>query len=253
MSQFWRSLNERYGCELVFSTAHHKSDGQSERAIQSVELLLRGLCNAWSDDWATHLPLVELLLGNRVNASMNAAPNDLLFGLQLRDPFTALQPITTLGDFTLPDWRLALRQQALDHLALVQEYMRQRYNSLHAPPPQLAVGDWVWLELHDGYSLPPGLLPSDRRLGVQRVGPYTIKRVVSNLAYELALPPESRLHPVISIQHLEPYVPSGNPITGATITAILRERETRHRGLQYLVRFEHAGRDKWVPCLENSS
>ncbi|KAJ1044800.1 hypothetical protein NDA14_006705 [Ustilago hordei] len=82
-SQFWHSLNTWYGCELVFSTAHHKSDGKSEHAIQSVELILHGLCNAWSDDWATHLPLVELLLANHVNASMNAAPNDLLYSLQL--------------------------------------------------------------------------------------------------------------------------------------------------------------------------
>lgn len=246
-SQFWRSLNECYGCELVFSTAHHKSDSQSERAIQSVEMLLRGLCNAWADDWATHLPLVELLLGNRVNASMNAAPNDLLYGMRLRDPFTAMQTVTTLGDLSLPDRRTALRQEALDHLAVVQTYMRQRYDALHAPPPALSVGDWVWLELHNGYSLPRSLLPPDRRLGVQRVGPYRIKRVVSNLAYELNLPAGSRMHPVILIQHLEPYKPSTKPVTSASITAILKERDTRRRGRQYLVRFDHAGHDKWVP------
>lgn len=246
-SLFWRSLNERYGCELVFSTAHHKSDGQSERAIQSVELLLQGLCNAWLDDWAMHLPLVELLLGNHINTSMNAAPNDLLFGLHLHDPFTALQSVMTLGDLTLPDCRVALRQQALDHLALVQAYMRLCYDSLHEPPPQLAVGNWVWLELHDGYSLPPSLLPTDRRLGVQRVSPYPIKRVISNLTYELILPPGSWLHLVISIQHLKPYVPSEKPITNTVITAILKERKTHQHGHQYLVRFEHAGQDQWVP------
>ncbi|KAJ1036654.1 hypothetical protein NDA13_000184 [Ustilago tritici] len=131
----------------------------------------------------------------------------------------------------------------IDHLALVQAYMRQRYNAAHAPPPQLAVGDWVWLELHDGYSLPPSLLTPDRCLGVQRVGPYPIKRVISDLAYEFTSPSGNRLHPVISIQHLEPYIPSDKPVTTAIITAILRERETLCRGLQYLVRFEHAGRD----------
>ncbi|SAM86336.1 uncharacterized protein UBRO_20032 [Ustilago bromivora] len=169
-SQFWHSLNKQYGCELVFSMAHYKS----ERAIQLVELLLRGLCNAWSNDWATHLPLVELLLANWVNTSMNAAPNDLLFGLRLHDPFTALQPVMALGDLTLPDHQLALRQQALDHLALVQAYMCQQYDTLHASPPRLAVSDWVWLELHDGYSLPPSLLPTGRCLGMQWVGPYLI-------------------------------------------------------------------------------
>lgn len=101
--QFWHHLNERYSCELVFLTAHHKSDGQSEWAIQSVELLLCRLCNAWSDDWAAQLPLVKLLLGNHINASMNAAPNNLLFGMKLCDPFMALQPVMALGDLTLLD------------------------------------------------------------------------------------------------------------------------------------------------------
>lgn len=38
--------------------------------------------------------------------------------------------------------------------------MRQRYDSIHAPPPSLSVGDWDWLELYDGYSLPHSLAPS---------------------------------------------------------------------------------------------
>lgn len=37
--------------------------------------------------------------------------------------------------------------------------MRQRYDSIHAPPPSLSVGDWDWLELYDGYSLPHSLAP----------------------------------------------------------------------------------------------
>lgn len=141
--------------------------------------------------------------------------------------------------------------------------MRQRYDSIHAPPPSLSVGDWDWLELYDGYSLPHSLapllphsltpslphslLPPDLRPGVQRVDSYPIKRVVSTPAYELDLPSSSRLHSVLSIQHLEPYISSDKPITSATITAILKERRTRRRGRQYLVRFDHAGHDKWVP------
>ncbi|CCF49933.1 uncharacterized protein UHOR_00837 [Ustilago hordei] len=249
-SQFWCSLNTCYSCELIFSTAHHKSNGQSKRAIQSVELLLRGLCNAWSDDWADHLPLVELLLGNRPNASMNAAPNDLLYGLRLHDPFTMLQLVMSLSDLTLLDCCLALCQQALDHLALVQAYMHQWYNSLHTPPPKLAISDWVWLELHDGYLLPPSFLPPDQRLGIQHIGPYPIKHMVSNLAYEISLPLESHLHPVISIQHLEPYMPSDKPITTSLVTEILKEHKTHCCSKQYLVCFEHASCDKWV--LENT-
>lgn len=247
-SQFWRSLNTRYGCELKFSTAHHKSDGQSERTVQSVEMALRGLCNDWADDWASHLPVVELLLGNREHASLNAAPNELVYGLKLRDPFTALQPISDMGTLPFPDRRVALREQALDHLASAQVYMKHRYDVLHQAPPAFAAGDFVWLNLGDGYRLPRSFLPPDRRLGIQRVGPYRIVRVVSPLAYELALPAGSCLHPVISVQHLEPYVPPAVAPSARRITAILKERVLRTRGAQYLVCFDMAGHDQWIPA-----
>ena len=42
-----------------------------------------------------------------------------------------------------------------------------------------------------------------RKIGPQRVGPFPIKRKVGHLAYELTLPSDMRIHPVISIAQLE--------------------------------------------------
>jgi hypothetical protein len=37
------------------------------------------------------------------------------------------------------------------------------------------------------------------------IGPFTVKRVINNNAYELELPPSLEIHPVINISRLRPY------------------------------------------------
>ena len=58
-----------------------------------------------------------------------------------------------------------------------------------------------YLRLHHGDQLPgrPG-----RKLSTQRCGPFTVKRRIGRLAYELELPPAWKVHPVVSVAQLEP-------------------------------------------------
>ena len=46
-------------------------------------------------------------------------------------------------------------------------------------------------------------LPGSTSISTIRVGPFTIKRKVNKLAYELDLPKRMKIHPIISIAHLE--------------------------------------------------
>lgn len=67
---------------------------------------------------------------------------------------------------------------------------------------KMNAGDKVFPRLHHGYRLPG---EPNKKFGNQRCGPFTIKRRVGHLAYELAdLPDHWRIHPVISIAQLEP-------------------------------------------------
>ena len=58
----------------------------------------------------------------------------------------------------------------------------------------------MYLNFYRGYTI-PGV---HRKFGQQRIGKFTIKRVVGPLAYELDLPHKSNIHPVVSIAQLEP-------------------------------------------------
>nr|GFC35485.1 reverse transcriptase domain-containing protein [Tanacetum cinerariifolium] len=80
-SNFWRSLQNALGTRLDMSTAYHpKTDGQSERTIQTLEDMLRACAIKFGKGWVNHLPLVEFSYNNSYHASIKAAPFEALYG-----------------------------------------------------------------------------------------------------------------------------------------------------------------------------
>nr|GEZ51972.1 putative reverse transcriptase domain-containing protein [Tanacetum cinerariifolium] len=74
-SNFWRSLQNALGTRLDMSTAYHpKTDGQSERTIQTLEDMLHACEINFENGWVNHLPLVEFSYNNNYHASIKAAP-----------------------------------------------------------------------------------------------------------------------------------------------------------------------------------
>ncbi|GKB62128.1 reverse transcriptase domain-containing protein [Tanacetum coccineum] len=80
-SRFWKSLQEAMGTQLDMSTAYHpKTDGQSERTIQTLEDMLRACIIDFDSSWDRHLPLVEFSYNNCYHASIKAAPFEAYYG-----------------------------------------------------------------------------------------------------------------------------------------------------------------------------
>ncbi|GJU12922.1 putative reverse transcriptase domain-containing protein [Tanacetum coccineum] len=69
------------GTQLDMSTTYHpKTDGQSERTIQTLEDMLRACVIDFGKGWDKHLPLVEFSYNNSYHASIKAAPFEALYG-----------------------------------------------------------------------------------------------------------------------------------------------------------------------------
>nr|GFA83244.1 putative reverse transcriptase domain-containing protein [Tanacetum cinerariifolium] len=69
------------------STAYHpKTDGQSERTIQTLEDMLRAYVIDSGNGWERHLPLIEFSYNNNYHASIKAAPFEALYGRKCRSP-----------------------------------------------------------------------------------------------------------------------------------------------------------------------
>ncbi|GJT47865.1 putative reverse transcriptase domain-containing protein [Tanacetum coccineum] len=69
------------------STAYHpKTDGQSERMIQTLEDMLHACVIDFGSDWDKHLPLAEFSYNNSYHASIKAAHFEALYGRKCRFP-----------------------------------------------------------------------------------------------------------------------------------------------------------------------
>nr|GEU34949.1 copia protein [Tanacetum cinerariifolium] len=103
-SLFWKALHKALGTRLDMSTAYHpKTDGQSERTIQTLEDMLRTCVIDFEKSWDRHLPLVEFSYNNSYHTSIKAAPFEALYGRKCRSPV-----LSKVGDVA---YRLELPQE----------------------------------------------------------------------------------------------------------------------------------------------
>nr|GFC26134.1 putative reverse transcriptase domain-containing protein [Tanacetum cinerariifolium] len=63
-----------------------KTDGQSERTIQTLKDMLRACAIDFGKGWVNHLPLVEFAYNNSYHATIKAAPFEALYGRKCRSP-----------------------------------------------------------------------------------------------------------------------------------------------------------------------
>nr|GEX85653.1 reverse transcriptase domain-containing protein [Tanacetum cinerariifolium] len=86
-SRFWQSLQSSLVTQFDMSTAYHpKTDGQSERTIETHEDMLRACVINFGKGWEKHLPLVEFSCNNSYHASVKAAPFEALYSQKFRSP-----------------------------------------------------------------------------------------------------------------------------------------------------------------------
>nr|GFC60241.1 putative reverse transcriptase domain-containing protein [Tanacetum cinerariifolium] len=86
-SHLWQALQEALGTRLDMSTAYHpKTDGQSERTIQTLENMLWACVIDFGGSWDTHLPLVEFSYNKSYHMSIKYVPFEALYGRKCRSP-----------------------------------------------------------------------------------------------------------------------------------------------------------------------
>lgn len=93
-SRFWKSLQSALGTKLLLSTAYHpQTDGQSERAIQILEDMLRACVLDFRGSWEDHLPLVEFAYNNSYQSNIQMAPFEALYGRPCRSPIVGQKQV----------------------------------------------------------------------------------------------------------------------------------------------------------------
>ena len=207
-AHFWRAFWTSMGSTLDMGAAYHpESDGQTENANKTLEIMLRSVVDFTQDDWDEHLAAAELAFNNSKNETTGFTPFYLVYGREARMPIDlALAPLTKAADNptaaeATARWRAAL-QQASDNTSQ-QQRRQKKYADRTRREAHFAVGDRVLLSTQHLKLI--GERKRARKLTERYVGPYRVKRVVNANAYELELPASLKIHPVINISHLKEY------------------------------------------------
>lgn len=205
-ANFWKSLWNQLGTKLVMSTAYHpQTDGQTERANRTLEEMLRSYVNINHSDWDEHLPVLEMAYNNSKQISTGFSPFYLNSGQEIKMPI----------DIALGNVRNGKNPESADRIIeihnnlkfakdnILKSQQRQvHYADKHRLDIKFKIGDLVLL------STEHLKLVGDNRsikFSNKNIGPFKIIRVIGSNAYELELPPQMKIHPVINVSRLLPY------------------------------------------------
>lgn len=221
LSKFWQALWKRVGTTLAMTTAYHPpANGQSERTNQVVEVALR--CMIANHDgtqfgWDEMCPDLELVINTSRHSSTGELPFEYMYGVHPRTACNLHEPTPEPNESAehFLRSRMDIRQQAEDSFRMAQAKMAIYYDQKHSA---VRIGDLAYVKLTTklgkGYRIPYA-----STLDVIKVGPFKVIEKVGKLAFRLELPPHMKIHPVISVVHLEPAVPDpyNRPAIGAPV------------------------------------
>ncbi|SNX83759.1 uncharacterized protein MEPE_02467 [Melanopsichium pennsylvanicum] len=193
VASVWTELLRALRIKGSYSSAYHpQTNGQTERANQTLELFLRFYTTYDHSDWATLLPTAQLALNQRPSATTTIAPAIACFTFAPR-AHPSIPPATSNVP-SADKVRVCQDAIAKANLAVAKWFNRRRSDV------SFRRGDLVLLHTKH--------LRSDRpshKLSNPLAGPFKVDEVISDRAYRLLLPPSWKVHPVFHVQMLEPY------------------------------------------------
>jgi hypothetical protein len=207
-AHFWRSFWEQLGTTLTMSTAYHpQTDGQTERANRTLEEMLRSRINFNQTDWDEHLAVAEMAINNSIQASTGFTPFYLNYGQEIMLPLD--RAIAELRPCKNPEAESRIKQlkssliKARANIELAQ-HRQAHYVDQHRREVSFKIGDQVLLST-EHLKLTGAAGSRTAKFTYKYIGPFKIKRVINPNAYELDLPAQLQIHPVLNVSRLRPY------------------------------------------------
>jgi hypothetical protein len=201
-SKFWKELFAQIGSELRMSSAYHpETDGQSERVNQCLESYLRCFAHACPHRWSQFLSLAEFWYNTSPHSALQTSPFVALYGHEPRH--WGIEAISTCQVPSLKEWleERKLMQQLLQHNLNYAKQQMKKQADKNRTDRTFVAGDSVFIKLQP-YVQSSVARRANHKLAFKYFGPYNISRSINPTAYEVQLPPESRIHPIFHVSQL---------------------------------------------------
>ena len=205
-SNFWSDFCYETQVKRRLSTAFHpQTDGQTERANQTLEQYLRCYCSKEQDDWAELLPQAEFAVNNSESATLRMSPFFVLYGWNPEINTASLAARGEPSEGRVPAASEAAKRLRDTHEALARrwkdasEQQAKYYNQKHQPK-SFKVGDRVLLSARNLRLAVP-----KKKLAPRFLGPFRVLDAVGSQAYRLSLPSRMKIHNVFHVSLLEPW------------------------------------------------
>ena len=198
-NQFIKRLYELLDIKPSFSTAFHpQTDGQTERTNQILENYLRAYVSHKQDNWVRLLPQAEFSYNNHTSSTTGHSPFSIWYGEHPQFfPGAARSTKVPKAEELVSQLR-EISKETKAMIQLAQERYKEQADKNRVAEPEFAVGDKVWLNTSNITTDRPS-----KKLDWRWMGPYVIKKKVGRRAYELQLPPSTKIHPVFHVSLLE--------------------------------------------------
>ena len=176
------------GTQLVMSTTFHpQMDDQSERAIQTLEDMLRTCVLDIKGSWEENLPLVEFAYNNSYQASIQMAPYEALYGRPCRSLvyWTEVGERSTIGPDLVKD--TPKKVDFIRKRLLITQSRQKSYVDKWRRPLEFEVGGHVLLKVMPKRGVV--IFGKQGKISPRYIGPFEALERVGAIAYRLALPP----------------------------------------------------------------
>ena len=257
-SHFWKALWTLLGSTPKMSSSYHpETDGQTERVNQTLEQFLRNYISGQHHEWVSLLPFTEFAYNNAEHVALGCSP---FFANYQFNPRADYCSPSFEGELSVPaaNSRLKLFRSTMkiiqDNLRQAQEDARM-FADRHRRSISFNVGDKVWLSTNN-------LQVANRKLASKFLGPFTIISIINEVAVRLDIPDYMKIHPVVHVSRVKPFVPNSIPgrvqtpapieiaedVSEWVVEDILRSRR-RGGTVEYLVKWEGFGESdcSWEP------
>jgi hypothetical protein len=211
-SLLWKSLFSLAGVSLNMSSAYHpQSDGQTERVNQCLETFLRCFVNACPNKWVEWIYLAEFWYNSSWHSALGFSPFQVLYGYAPRHfgvDASSVSPVSSLQDWIQE--KGLMTDLVKQHLARAQRRMKTQADK-KCSERSFEVGEMVYLKLQP--YVQSSLAPrTNQKLAFRFFGPFQILCKVGTVAYKLALPSSSAIHPIFHVSQLKRAVPASTPL-----------------------------------------